>query len=191
MFIFQIVVSLVSSHVVSNPLPLCQEPENIHDIFVNMAYQHPMLYSLQPGFNQNQYYIRQEGRQQETYLNGIQNCPNSQTNLNVTITSPLSERATCPFYFVSTFDARRYPQRITEARCSCIQCLEYHGLSHRNKCEPVYRDVKVLVKTECQSNVWQYSSRIYKKQESCTCAVQPRIRHTENRDQNTAQPIPV
>ncbi|KAK3089145.1 hypothetical protein FSP39_001231 [Pinctada imbricata] len=191
-FQFQLLTILLITNVVSsNPLS-CREPGDLHEIFMNLTHPDPLEYLLLPDSNQNKNYIPAPV-ERPTFINGIKDCPNSQTNLNVTTTTPLSERATCPFYFVSTFHARRYPQHITEARCSCSRCLEYNGLSSRTRCEPVYRDVKLLVKTECHNNVWQYSVGIYKMQESCTCAVPRQIRNqqTGNKISNSGEPIPM
>ena len=124
---------------------------------------------------------------QKAYLSGNKTCPNSQKSIEVDIDTPLSSRSICPYFYVTTYDPRRYPATITEVECSCKNCVDYNGLSQRNVCEPVYRNVLVISKTECNSNhEWQYELAVYKRKESCTCALPRQITSDVNEDESSS-----
>nr|AGC24392.1 interleukin 17 [Pinctada fucata x Pinctada maculata] len=190
--ILLVLLGAFGSFVQSSPLPPCQEPENLDDLFKNLTYQGNMDFILPPFMNEETNVIPPPEEVQ--YLTGLRTCPGGTKDLEVGMDTPLSSRSTCPFYFVTTHDSRRYPASITEARCSCTSCLDFDGPSPRNKCEPMYRSIKVIVKHECVNNIWKYKVATYLKQESCTCALPREVKNGQQESSSgseTGDPEPM
>lgn len=109
--------------------------------------------------------------EEEQLIYGDKTCPASLQSITTDPNSKVFERTTCPFFLVASHLSTRYPKIINEARCKCQACLEEKGHSTITGCEPVYRPVRVLLRTgSCVNGVYQYSSAMYMKQEGCTCA---------------------
>ena len=94
------------------------------------------------------------------------NCPNRISRGRML---DISQRSTCPYYYRVNIDVNRYPSRITEAKCSCVSCLNAKGDSTLG-CEEVKYFIRVLRRTGCVNGVYVYTPKIETLNVGCTCA---------------------
>lgn len=87
---------------------------------------------------------------------------------------PLHMRSTCPWHFVSNFQADRYPRYLVEAECNCSKCLG-HGPESEYRCHKLHYHVRVLLRTtQCdRAGVYKYTTTHQKLAVGCTCAAPP------------------
>jgi len=97
-------------------------------------------------------------------------CPANLQALDNSPNSPIKDRSVCPYYFEIETDSHRFPKAITRAVCKCQYCLEDHGPSSKNVCEPVHTPEMVLRRGRCTDGVYQYHPTEIQRQISCLCA---------------------
>lgn len=67
---------------------------------------------------------------------------------------PLHLRSSCPWFPVAEVDNTRYPSVLYTAKTHCTSgCI---GTNGRQKCEALYRTIKVLSRDSCVNGVYQY-----------------------------------
>ncbi|ELU12277.1 hypothetical protein CAPTEDRAFT_199819 [Capitella teleta] len=81
----------------------------------------------------------------------------------------LNRKSFCPWYYVSTYDERRYPRDLFEARCSCQKC----GINNIFSCEHVHHVTPLLYKTGSADNDGYciYVPRLTRIAVGCACAL--------------------
>lgn len=85
-----------------------------------------------------------------------------------------SAHSTCPWYYVTNYDANRIPAYIEEAACSCRDCIDPYNNEPDEEltCMPVEYPMKVLVRRESSSgdgNSHEYEVEDYRVAVSCAC----------------------
>lgn len=99
----------------------------------------------------------------------------SQCNLNDRNTSTINRRSLCPWKYVVTVRADRFPPYRTEVKCTCDTCnLIGNEILPKNfyGCFPVFKAMPVLVKEECGADghyIWRPTTEDVNV--ACTCGI--------------------
>ena len=90
-------------------------------------------------------------------------CPSTHVKGNY----PLMFRTSCPWYLASELNDSRYPRVIEYAKSSCKTCI---GSDGTQGCERIHHKIKILRKTECKNNVYEYEEEDFLLPTGYVCA---------------------
>ena len=101
---------------------------------------------------------------------------------NITLTN---HKSTCPWVYNITFREDRFPHYLNNVICTCKSCIGSSSNSSfvplllptkQVKCEPILKQVPVLVRGECEKDgFYQWKQTYEYVNTACICAYQPKI----------------
>ncbi|CAC5416504.1 unnamed protein product [Mytilus coruscus] len=114
-----------------------------------------------------------------------QKCPSTFVKGNY----PVMLRSSCPWFIDVDWSNERYPNQIEFANTRCRTCI---GSDGQQGCERIHHQVKILKRTGCVDNVYQYEEQNFLLPIGYTCAQAKEIENSAPADPPSDDvPVPV
>ena len=171
----------------------CRQPEKVPEILLQHLkdiYQHPGFMLTHDFLPPSGLDIREGNRSTFAALQTREdNCKKILQRYSSDEYLNLNQISTCPWTVILNEDPDRIPTSISEAECSCDQCVQYDGecsrtkrrpcYAYKGRCEKVYTS-KVVIMRHCNQTTgeYQYTSGLLPVAVGCTCS-RDVIRHNK------------